>query len=153
MIGSSYFGSRSFAAALLQMKRPKFALVRIAYAIYILAFAVGTSTHWVDILSNGWKSCRECALAANLYWLALAFIDPAAILLLLIRPIWGLRLAQVVMLTDVAVNVVVGIVDFRAFGIWTMQGLYFQVPFSVFLFATAPFVSVRIKAFLADQIP
>jgi hypothetical protein len=105
-----------------------------------LAFSVGTFTHWHDIVSIGWKTCHECSNAANIYWLVLAFMDPIAILFALIRRATGIRIMQVIMITDVAINLMVGISELRAYGHWTMHGLYFQVPFMAFLFSTAPFV-------------
>jgi hypothetical protein len=108
--------------------------------VYILAFSVGTFTHWNDIASSGWTTCHECSIAANVYWLALAFVDPLAIVLILIRRTTGIRIMQIIMFTDVAVNLAVGISEFSTYGHWTMQGICFQVPFMAFLFATAPFV-------------
>jgi hypothetical protein len=112
-------------------------LIILAYAV---AFGVGTFTHWQDILGNGWITCKECSTLANLYWLTLAFLDPLAIFLVLIRLAPGIRLMQVILITDVAVNLTVGISEYRTYGHLTMPGLYFQAPFMVFLFATAPFV-------------
>jgi hypothetical protein len=108
--------------------------------VYILAFSVGTFTHWKDIVSSGWITCHECSIAANIYWFSLAFVDPLAIVLILIRQKTGIRIMQLIMFTDVAVNLAVGISEFSTYGHWTMQGLYFQVPFMAFIFATAPFV-------------
>lgn len=113
---------------------------RLVLLAYASAFGVGTFTHWQDILSKGWITCQECSAASNLYWLALAFLDPLAILLLLLRRAWGIRAMQIIMVSDVAVNLAVGISEYPVYGRWTMPGLYFQAPFMVFLFATAPFV-------------
>jgi len=88
-------------------------------------------------------------MAANLYWLTLSFLDPLAIALILINRAKGIRIMQIIMLTDVAVNITVGMSEYRTYGYWTMQGLYFQIPFMAFLFATAPFV-LRKKRNIAD---
>jgi hypothetical protein len=119
---------------------------RLIILAYAAAFGVGTFTHWKDILGNGWITCKECSTLANLYWLTLAFLDPIAIILVLIRPAPGIRLMQAIMITDIAVNLGVGISEYRVYGHWTMPGLYFQAPFMAFLFATAPFVLRRSRA-------
>ena len=79
--------------------------VRLVLLIYIVAFAIGTTTH-LDSILHGWWFPRHPLL--NAYWTSLALVDPLTIILLLRAPRLGLPLALVVMVTDVAINSVAG---------------------------------------------
>jgi len=111
---------------------------RAILAIYVCAFGVGTACHVLDILRGGWLPYRTHALGLNLFWTALTFLDPLAILLLLYRRRAGLCLAVLIMLVDVGVNLGVGLDEYNRSSRFTMWGLYTQIPFAVFLWLTAP---------------
>jgi len=106
-------------------------------ALYVLAFAVGTTSHVVDILRWGFFPHNRYHWSLNLFWTSLAFFDPLAIVLLLRRAKAGILLAGLIMFLDVAVNLAAGVHEYLATGRFLMWGLYTQVPFALFILATA----------------
>jgi hypothetical protein len=119
-------------------------------AVYVLGFAAGTTSHVVDILRSGLLPHNRYHWGVNLFWTSLAFFDPLAIVLLLRRARAGILLAGMIMLLDVAVNLAAGVHEYVATGQFRMWGLYTQVPFAVFILATAPSLW---NAFGADPPP
>jgi hypothetical protein len=107
-------------------------------ALYVLAFAVGTTSHFVDILRAGFLPHNRYHWSVNLFWTSLTFLDPLAIVLLLRRARAGILLAGLIMSLDVAVNLAAGVYEYLATGRFLMWGLYTQVPFALFILATAP---------------
>jgi hypothetical protein len=110
----------------------------VVLGIYVVAFAVGTISHVLDILRWGIRPHNQYHWAFNLFWTSLAVFDPLAIVLLLRRRRAGLLLAGFIMILDVAVNVTAGLDEYLGTGRFLMWGLYTQVPFALFLLATAP---------------
>jgi hypothetical protein len=119
-------------------------------ALYVLAFAVGTTSHVVDILRSGVVPHNRYHWSLNLFWTSLTFFDALAIVLLLRRAKAGIFLAAVIMFLDVAVNLAAGIHEYLATGRFLMWGLYTQIPFALFILATA---SSLWSAFAADAPP
>jgi hypothetical protein len=115
---------------------------------YVFAFAVGTTSHLVDILRSGLLPHNRYHWGLNLFWTSLAFFDPLAIVLLLRRARAGILLACLIMFLDVAVNLAAGVHEYFATGRFLMWGLYTQVPFALFILATA---SSLWSAFGADS--
>ena len=131
---------------------PRYRAVRqdSVLAIYVFAFTVGTISHVVDILRSGFLPHNRYHWSLNLFWTSLTFLDPLAIVLLLLRAKAGILLAGLIMFLDVAVNLAAGVHEYLATGRFRMWGLYTQVPFAVFILATA---SSLWSAFGADQPP
>ena len=78
---------------------------RIALAVYVLCFSIGTYTHLVTVWHHGWLPHPSAPIAMNIFWTALTVLDPAVVLALLSG--WrrtGLALALGIMVADVAVN-------------------------------------------------
>jgi hypothetical protein len=106
--------------------------------MYIVAFAIGTASHLVDIARGGWLPYRKYSLGLNIFWTTLTFLDPLAIMLLTYRRRAGLCLAVLIITLDVAVNLSVGLSEFNQSGRFTFWGLYTQGPFGLFVWLTAP---------------
>jgi hypothetical protein len=107
-------------------------------AVYVIAFAVGTVSHVVDLLRGGLVPHKQHPLAFNVFWSSLTLFDPLAIVLLLRRQRAGLVLAGLIMVLDVAVNSAAGLREYFATGRFLMWGLLTQVPFAVPAGTTAP---------------
>jgi hypothetical protein len=110
----------------------------VILAVYVVAFSVGTVTHVADILRSGILPRNQYHLAFNMFWTSLTLFDPLAIVLLLRRQRSGVLLGGLIMVLDVAVNLTAGLHEYFATGRFLMWGLFTQVPFALFLLATAP---------------
>jgi hypothetical protein len=118
--------------------RPESAAPRIVVSLWVCAFVVATVCHVLDIVQGGWLPYRRYALGLNLFWTALTFADPLAVLLLIYRRRTGVYVALSIISIDVAVNSAVGVREFVTSGHFTFWGLYTQVPVGLFMWATAP---------------
>ena len=105
--------------------------------VYVVAFSVGTMTHVADILRWGILPRNQYHVAFNMFWSSLT-LDPLAIVLLLRRQRSGVLLGGPIMVLDVTVNVAAGLHEYFATGRFLMWGLFTQIPFALFLLATAP---------------
>jgi hypothetical protein len=110
----------------------------LVLGVYVVAFSVGTISHVVDIFRWGIRPHNQYHWAFNLFWTSLTLFDPLATVFLLRRRRAGLLLAGLIMILDVAMNVTAGLHEYLGTGRFLMWGLYTQVPFALFLLATAP---------------
>lgn len=78
---------------------------RIALAVYILCFAIGTVSHALDFWVLGLRPYQGAPVVLETFWSSLVVLDPvAAALLLSGKRRAGLALAAVIMVCDVAAN-------------------------------------------------
>lgn len=110
---------------------------RLVIVIYIIALAVGTSTHINDIVTNGILPYRNAPMWLNIYWTTLTLLDPLAILLLCIRLRAGVFLTLATMVTDVAFNSYAGLVIWKI-SFFQNVPLLLQAAFLAFVVLTAP---------------
>lgn len=80
------------------------AVERLAIGVLVAGFAIGTTTHTVQLVTRGWVVFTAAPVWMNVYWTALTFLDPLAAVLLLRSRRAGLVLALAIMLSDVAIN-------------------------------------------------
>ena len=68
------------------MNRPT--IERIAIAVLVAGFAIGTTTHTLHLINVGWIVFDNAPTWMNVYWTALTALDPlAAVLLIWRRPV------------------------------------------------------------------
>jgi len=78
---------------------------RIALAVYILCFAIGTVSHALDFLALGQRPYSWGPPLLEAFWSSLVVLDPiVAGLLLFGKRRTGLVLAAIIMVCDVAAN-------------------------------------------------
>ncbi|MBA4045744.1 MAG: hypothetical protein C0471_15205 [Erythrobacter sp.] len=78
---------------------------RIALAVYIACFAIGTITHVRDFWVLGLRPYEGAPILLEAFWSSLVVLDPAAAALLLSgKRRAGLSLAAIIMVCDVAAN-------------------------------------------------
>ena len=77
---------------------------KILVLIAAAGFAVGTTTHTVELILGGWLPYASAELWKNVYWTALTFLDPLVIALLFIRLKPAFLLANFVIVSDVIIN-------------------------------------------------
>ena len=75
-------------------------LIRIVYA---LCLAGATINHLRAVLARGFLP-DELPLPTGIYWSALTFLDPLAVLLLFVRPRAGVVLTAAIIVSDVVHN-------------------------------------------------
>lgn len=108
---------------------------RSCQAVYIAAFGVATFNHAQVLIVGGWLPYRGVSLWINAYWTSLTVLDALAIVLLVFRPRWGLGLAILIMISDVAVNGYVASMGLP--GQFWSPALAMQATFLVFVLLTA----------------
>lgn len=70
----------------------------------IAGLVVGTATHVENLARAGLVPRPDLPLGCNVFWSALVVVDPAAALVLLLRPRVGVVLVVGLMVVDLAVN-------------------------------------------------
>lgn len=101
------------------MRNPKTTAIVIR-TLYALCMAGAAFNHARIVLAHGlgWNYGGVHPLLAT-FWTALTFIDPLAVILLVLRPRAGLALTAAVIVCDVIVNACAGLAyafDWAAFG-------------------------------------
>ena len=122
--------------------------VRVILGIYSIGFLIGTCTHVLGILHNGFLAVAKSApLSLNIYWDSLALLDPLAALLIWIKPRLGLGLAILIMFTDVIINACTYSVGYFGKPVAGMIPgfLFMQSLFATFIFATATVVLEKLQ--------
>lgn len=78
---------------------------RIAIGIYIACFAIGTLSHALDFWALGLRPYSWGPPLLEAFWSSLVVLDFAVVALLLRgQRAWGLALAAIIMVSDVAAN-------------------------------------------------
>lgn len=80
------------------------AIERMVIGVLVAGFAIGTLTHALHLVTGGWIVFANAPVWMNVYWTALAALDPLAVVLLLWRRSTGLTLGAAIILSDVAIN-------------------------------------------------
>ena len=124
---------KMYLSKLLNFHQKEFNIIRIITLIYIIGFAVGTTTHTMDILRLGLFGYNHVSLGVNIYWTMLTLLDPLAIVLLLVKPKWGIVLSVVIMVSDLTVNITHTILYYFESGEVVLFHLSFQIIFALIL--------------------
>ena len=107
--------------------------MRVVRFVWMAGFAVGTTTHTLDLVLGGADVYADFRPETRLFWVSLTLIDPLAVVLLALYRRAGVALGVLIMLADVAVNwTVFATVD--GFG---LPGLINQSLFCGFVLLTA----------------
>lgn len=78
---------------------------RTTLAVYIVCFAIGTVSHSLDFVALGPRPYEGVPIALEAFWSSLVMLDLAVVTLLLVgQRRWGLALAAIIMVCDVAAN-------------------------------------------------
>lgn len=107
-------------------------------SVYVLCLGGAALNHARLLAQLGWQLDPGAAVWQNVFWTSLTVLDALAVLLLMRRPWVGVRLAVLIMLADVAVNVFSvrqGMFELRA-----LSPLLGQVAFLGFVLGSAPFL-------------
>lgn len=106
--------------------------LNVVRAVWIAGFLVGTTTHIADLVVGGTGAYEGFPLGVRLFWTALTLLDPAVVVLLLLRLRAGVALGAAVILTDIAVNWSV----FAFVGGLSVFGVVSQTLFAIFIVST-----------------
>ena len=78
---------------------------QIFLVIQSIGMLMGTSTHLIWIIENGFLSEEyNSSLFSKIFWDSLVFLDPIAALLLIIRPKFGIYLTLIIITFDILHN-------------------------------------------------
>lgn len=133
-----------FFRLLVSKKYPELNSARLLVALYSFGFLYGTKNHLVDIQQDGFLGYTYVPWPINLYWTLLTFADPLTVFLLLSFPLWGLKLAVLIMASDILINSSVTFYFYQQTGIWGDGRLGLQVAFGIFVFTTYPYLRRKI---------
>lgn len=111
--------------------------VNVLPIIYIVCFFIGGLRHWLDIAAHGVFPYKTIPFIFNFYLTSLAILDWVVILLLLIKPLYGLLLAIVIMSSDILIDLYLGYTYWNI-GLSNNIGLQLLLIFTLFIFFTAP---------------
>ena len=119
-------------------------LINSIIVCYAICFLIGGLSHWYDISNNGILPYKDLPLILNVYLTGLAVFDLVIAILMFIRPVFGVCLSIIVMLSDL-------FVDFYANHYYWHTNLTnnsrFQLllVFGMFVFVSAPLLITRLK--------
>ncbi len=117
--------------------------IRLVLLMYIVAFAIGTTTR-LDSILHGWWFPKHPLL--NAYWTSLVLVDPLTIILLVRAPRLGLPLALIVMVTDVTINSTASYLYVDAGGRYAVDiFVQLQTAFLGFLLGSTSFVGAHVR--------
>lgn len=122
-------------------KYPK--LIKLLLMVYIIGFAVGTTTHSIELIDGGFFPYTFAPLWKNIYRTSLTFLDFAVIILILISIRPALIIAVIIIVSDVIINS--GGFDFYKFDIVENYRLVFQFIFGLYILVTAPIIMINYK--------
>lgn len=113
-------------------------------AIYPVGFLIGTSTHVLGLMRRRLLSTSESApLLVNAYWDLLTLLDPLTVILLWTRTNVGVKLAVLIMATDININTYAYVQGYFGEVVAGMVpvSLLLQSLFGVFVFTTFSLVT------------
>lgn len=117
------------------LKYPK--TIKILLTIYILGFAIGTTTHVIDLLNHGLILNKDVPTWKNLYWVSLTFLDFLTIILILKRSIVPALIASnLIIISDVLINT--NGFTFERFGNSDDYKIFLQIIFGLYILISTP---------------
>ena len=121
------------------LRRKRSLILRAVYALCLLG---ATYNHWWAIYHHG-LGCDYGGFpkVSTTFWTALAFIDPAAVILLFVRPNLGIAATAGIIVADVIHNVWIQAHYFPPLlqALAASPEVVEQIAFMVFVVATCPF--------------
>ena len=118
--------------------------VKVIFFLYLIGFAVGTTTHSMDLLQGGFLPYTNAPMWKNIYWTSLTLFDFLAIVLILKSIIPALILSNLIIISDVIINSIgirlSDLVDYTA-----NYRLIMQVLFCIFVLITTPILLRQYK--------
>ena len=132
---------------LFSLKYSELNSLRLILGIYALGFLYGTKNHLIDIFQEGFFGYTYVPWPINLYWTMLTFLDPLTVFLLIYRPLKGITLAILIMVSDLFINLSVTFYFYQHTGIFTNGLLAKQIAFGLFVFFTSPHAKKKIIKF------
>jgi hypothetical protein len=109
-------------------------ILRVLLLAWIAGFAIGTTTHILDLAFGGLATYAGFPNAVRLFWVSLTVLDPLIIVLMVLRRRAGVYLGIGVILADILVNWTV----LLALGGITWWGVINQTAFALFIGLSAP---------------
>lgn len=119
------------------LKYPK--TIKILLAIYVLGFAIGTTTHVIDLLNHGLILNKDVPTWKNLYWASLTFLDFLTIILILRRSIVPALIASnLIIISDVLINT--NGFTFERLGNSDDYKIFLQIIFGLYILTSTPII-------------
>lgn len=113
--------------------------LKILLSFYILGFAIGTTTHVIDLLNHGLILNKDVPTWKNLYWASLTFFDFFTIILILRRRILlGLIASNLIMISDVLINT--NGFTFERLGNSDDYKVFLQIIFGLYVLISTPII-------------
>jgi hypothetical protein len=117
-----------------QPTHPSPRILRVLQVLWVLGFAIGTTTHILDLILGGAAAYAGFPDLVRLFWVSLTVLDPLVIVLVLLRRRAGIYLGIGVIVVDIVVNWTV-LLTLGGISWW---GVISQTLFAVFLGVSAP---------------
>lgn len=112
--------------------------IKILLAIYVLGFAIGTTTHVLDLLNHGLILNENVPTWKNIYWVSLTFLDFLAIILILRSIVPALIISILIIVSDVLINT--NGLTFERFGHSDDYKIVLQIIFGIYILISAPII-------------
>lgn len=118
------------------IKYPK--IIKLLLLVYIIGFAVGTTTHTLGLIEGGFLPYTYVPLWKNIYWTSLTFLDVFAIFLILKSIIPALWISNLIILSDIIINT-------NGFRFFDDYHIIFQCAFGLYILITTPIIILKYK--------
>ena len=108
-------------------------------SLYLPGFAIGTTTHVIDLLNHGLILNKDVPTWKNLYWVSLTFFDFLTIILILRRRILpGLIASNLIIISDILINT--NGFTFERLGNSDDYKIFLQIIFGVYILISTPII-------------
>ena len=118
--------------------------IKILLFIYITGFAIGTTTHTIELIKGGFLPYTNVPLWKNIYWTLLTLLDFTAIILVLKKIIPALVLSSLIIVSDVIINTI-GVQIDQLHNFSYSYRLIMQIMFCIYILITTPIIIKQLK--------
>ncbi len=113
--------------------------IKILFFFYIIGFAVGTTTHTIELIQGGFLPYNHVPLWKNIYWTSLTFLDFLAIILILKSIVPALIISNLIIISDVIINI--SGIEISQLGEYSDNyKLIMQIAFCLYVLITTPII-------------
>jgi hypothetical protein len=117
-------------------KYPNF--IKLILVLYIVGFAIGTTTHTIGIVRDGFFPYHDVPLWKNIYWTSLTFLDLLAVFLVFKSLIPALCISNLIIISDIIINT-------KGFQFFNDFNIYFQILFGLYIVITTPIIFLKYR--------
>jgi hypothetical protein len=112
--------------------------IKLILVLYIVGFAIGTTTHTIGLIKGGFFPYHYVPLWKNIYWTSLTFLDLLAVFLIFKSIIPALWISNLIIISDIIINT-------KGFQFFDDFNISFQILFGLYIVITTPMIFLKYR--------